>query len=69
MTSITVDNVAKITEKYFARKVVNYIMGKRLCRDCAKKEWKDEDKDQTLNTYVGICNKCKKMTLVAYIDK
>ncbi len=61
--------ISQATEKYFSKKVVNYIVGKKLCQDCAREEWKDEDKDQRLNIYVGICEKCKKGTLVAYMEK
>lgn len=61
--------VTEATENYFSRKISNYILGKRLCRDCAEQDWIDEDREQRVNTFVGICEKCHNGTLVAYIDK
>ena len=64
-----IDSVSKTTEKLFQRPVVNFLLGKRLCQKCAKREWKNEDKNQSFTTLAGICEKCYKAGIVAYIEK
>lgn len=66
---INTSEVSKTFNKYFGRKMVNFILGKRLCPKCAKKLWKDEDKSQSFTQLMGICENCKKAGLVAYIEK
>ncbi len=63
------DLVSKTFEKFYHKRMVNYILGKRVCPKCAKKLWKDEDKSQSFTQLMGICENCKKAGMVAYIEK
>lgn len=56
-------------EKLYEKKVINLFLAGRYCQECAKKEWEKEKKDQTLRVLPGICQKCGKMGIVAYIDE
>jgi hypothetical protein len=66
---MNIDALNKGIEKFWKPRLINYIFGKRLCQKCAKKEWKKEDKNQSFTMLIGICEKCKKGGLVAYIEK
>jgi len=63
------DLVNQTFDKYWGQKMVNFILGRRLCRKCAKKEWKNEDKTQSFTMLLGFCEKCHKPGIVAYIEK
>jgi len=63
------EQILKISQKVWLPKLINYILGKRVCPKCAKKLWKDEDKSQSFTMFVGICENCHKAGLVAYIEK
>jgi hypothetical protein len=56
-------------EKLYKSKVVNFILGKRVCRKCARKAWKNEDKNQSFTILAGICEVCHSAGIVAYIEK
>lgn len=64
----TLGEALKSFDKYYAKKAANLILGKRYCQKCAKKAWKGEENDQTLRVLMGICSKCGKAGIVAYID-
>ena len=66
---IGIEKIGKIIEKLYHKKMVNYILGKRICSKCAGKLWKKEDKSQSFTMLMGICENCKKGGLVAYIEK
>ena len=68
MTSFN-QRLMAIGEKVWHKPLVNYILAKRFCPKCAKKEWKNEDKKQRCNVLLGICAKCKRPSFVAYIEK
>ena len=64
-----IGSLNKVIEKYWMPKTVNYILGKRVCSKCAKREWKNEDKKQDVTLELGICQICHKAGMVAYINK
>lgn len=64
-----IDKITNIIGSLWEKRLVNYVLGRRLCQKCAKREWKDEDKNQSFTMLVGICSKCGKGGLVAYIEK
>ena len=64
-----IDILNKAMEKFCKPKLVNFILGKRVCPKCAKKVWKDEDKSQSFTELMGICEVCHKAGKVAYIEK
>ena len=46
---------SKVFKKFYGRRLVNYVIGKRLCPKCAEKLWKDEDKSQSFTMMLVIC--------------
>ena len=57
-----------VMDKYYKSKMIAYIAALRYCPECAREAWKDEDDDQTVNIWFGLCSVCKKVTMVGYID-
>lgn len=55
-------------EKLYKKKVVNFFLAERYCQKCAKEAWENEDNDQMLRILPGVCDKCGRMGIVAYID-
>lgn len=73
---MNISRMSKVLTKYYEKPFKRYIFNKRLCSKCAKKEWehllkleKDRGEGILLNMRMGICEGCKKLRLVAYIDE
>ena len=63
------DGISEVAQKYLLPRTINFILGRRLCPKCAEIEWKNEDKKQSFTMLAGICERCNKAGLVAYIER
>lgn len=63
------NQLGSVFEKLYKKKVTNFYLASRYCQKCAKKAWKKEKNDQTIRLVPGVCKKCGKLGIVAYIDE
>lgn len=63
--------ISKALKRYYEEKVISYVLSPRLCYKHFKSKYfkkiDDESKYKVVTT-IGMCEKCKKMGQVHYMD-